>query len=52
MAENLTVILPLEALSFPDLAGVSYAKLLAALAVFPAVIIVLNVLSQLVLPSA
>jgi hypothetical protein len=41
-------ILPLEDLSFPGLADVSYVKLLAALAAFPAVVIILNVLSQLV----
>lgn len=48
MAGNLTAILPLEDLSFPGLAGVSYVKLLAALAAFPAVVVILNVLSQLV----
>jgi hypothetical protein len=48
MAGNLTAILPLEDLSFPGLADVSYVKLLAALAAFPAVVILLNVLSQLV----
>jgi len=45
MAGNLTAIL-LEDLSFPGLADVSYVKLVAALAAFPVVAIVLNVLSQ------
>ena len=48
MAGNLTTIFPLEDLSFPGLADLSYVKLLAALAAFPAVAIILNVLSQLV----
>ena len=47
MAGNLTAILP-EDLSFPGLADVNYLKLVAALAAFPVVAIVLNVLSQLV----
>ena len=46
MAGNLTAIFPLEDLSFPGLADVSYVKLLATLAAFPVVAIVLNVLSQ------
>lgn len=48
MAGNLTTILPLEDLSFPGLADVGYVKLLAALAAFPAVVIILNALGQLV----
>ena len=48
MAGNLTAILPLESFSFPGLADVGYVKLLAALTAFPAVVIILNVLSQLV----
>jgi hypothetical protein len=48
MAGNLTAIFPLEDLSFPALTDVSYVNLLAALAAFPALVIVLNVLSQLV----
>jgi len=47
MAGNLTAILP-EDPSFSDLADVSYVKLVVALAAFPMVAIVLNVLSQLV----
>jgi len=48
MAGNLTAILPLENLSFPGLADVGYVKLLVALAAFPVVAVILNVLSQLV----
>ena len=48
MTGNLTAILPLEDLSFRGLADVNYLKLLAALVAFPAVVIILNVLSQLV----
>lgn len=48
MAGNLTAILPLEDLSFPGLAEISYVKLLAALAAFPVVVTVLNVFGQLV----
>lgn len=48
MAGNLTAILPFEDLSFPGLADISNVKLLAALAAFPAVVIILNVLGQLV----
>ena len=46
------MILPFEDLSFPGLADLSYVKLLVALAAFPAAVIILNVLSQLVLLSA
>ena len=35
-------------LSFPGLANISYIKFLAVLAAFPAAVIILNVLSQLV----
>lgn len=48
MAGNLTTILPLEDLFFPGLVDVSYVKILAALAAFPVVVIILNVLGQLV----
>ena len=48
MAGNLTAILPLEDFSFSGLADVSYLTLFAALVAFPAVAIILNVLSQLV----
>lgn len=50
MAGNLTAILPLEDFSFPGLAGFGYVKVLALFAAFPAVVIILNVLSQLLLP--
>ena len=46
MAGNLTAILPLEDLPFPGLANVNYIKLLALLAAFPAVVVILNVLGQ------
>ena len=52
MAGNMTAILPLEDVSFPGLADLNYVKLLVGLAAFPAVVIILNVLSQLVLLSA
>ena len=48
MAGNLTAIFPLEDLSFPGLADVSYVKLLTALVAFPAAVVILHVFSQLV----
>ena len=48
MAVNLTAIFPLEDLSLPGLVDVSHVKLLAALAAFPAMVVILHVLSQLV----